>query len=112
MGTCSKCQRNKSSSQRPAGLMQPLEIPQFKWQRQSVSLDFIVQLPKTKKGYDAIVVFVDRLSKMVHFAACKSDVTAEQMATLLFDNVFKLHGLPEIPYLNDQGAPNSRVILG
>ena len=51
------------------------------------------QLPRTKRGHDAIVVFVDRMSKMVHFAPCTSSVTAEETATLYYDNVFKHHGL-------------------
>ena len=89
--TCSKCQRNKPSTQRPEGQLQPLGVPDYRWKE--VTLDFILQLPKTKKGHDAIVVLVDRLSKMVHFAACRSDVTAEQTAALCYDNVFKLHGL-------------------
>jgi hypothetical protein len=101
VSTCSKCQRNKSSTQRPAGLLQPLGVPDYRWQE--VTLDFIVQLPKTKKGHDAIVVFVDRLSKMVHFAACRSDVTAEQTASLYYDHVFKLHGLSE-KLVSDRGT--------
>ena len=62
---CPLCQYNKSVQLKPAGLLQPLPIPERPWD--SVSFDFIVQLPKTLKGHDAIVVFVDRLTKMVHF---------------------------------------------
>ena len=70
--------------------MQPLPVPDYRWQ--SVSMDFITWLPKTQDGFDAIVVFCDRLTKMVHLARCNSDVTAEQTADLFFDNVFKLIG--------------------
>ena len=44
---------------------------------QSVSMDFITQLPETSRGHDAILVFVDRLTKMVHFAPTRIDVSAE-----------------------------------
>ncbi len=54
------CQKNKTSSAKPTGLLQPLTIPEFRWQ--SVSVDFITQLPETAAGHAAIVEFMDRLS--------------------------------------------------
>ena len=90
--TCHACQSNKGQSQRPAGKLQPLSIPNGKWQ--SVSMDFIMELPKTKSGQDAIWVCVDRLTKMVHIAATTTKVTAEGTAKLFRDNVWKHHGLP------------------
>jgi transposase InsO family protein len=59
-------------------------------------MDFIVQLPCTKKGYDAILVVVDRLSKRVHFIPTLTTATAPDVAKLFFDQVFRLHGLPKI----------------
>src|SRR5215218_1197243 len=58
-------------------------------------MDFITQLLKTKAGNDAIVVFVDTFSKMVHFAPSKTTATAPDIAHIFFDHVFKLHGLPK-----------------
>jgi hypothetical protein len=58
-------------------------------------MDMIVQLPKTKAGNDAIVVFVDKLSKMAHFAAIKMTITVPELAKTFFDNVFRLHRMPE-----------------
>ena len=58
-------------------------------------MDFIVQLPKTKTGFDAIVVFVDTFSKMTHFAPTMTMATAPDTAWLFFDNIFKLHSLPK-----------------
>jgi hypothetical protein len=55
---------------------------------------FITQLPVTKSGYDAIAVFVDRLTKMVHFAPTFTDCSARDVARLFNDTVFKHHGLP------------------
>ena len=57
-------------------------------------MDFITQLPKTKAGHDAIVVFVDVFSKMVHFVPTKTTATAPETAKLFFDHIFRLHGLP------------------
>ena len=57
---CGTCQRNKHSNTKPAGFLQPLRVPEFRWE--SVSMDFIVQLPKTKNGKDAILVIEDRLN--------------------------------------------------
>ena len=93
--TCASCQRNKPLNDKPAGLLHPIEIPRDRWT--SVSMDFITQLP-TSTGpipYDAIVVFVDRMTKMVRIAPTTSDVTAEGAAQLLHDHVFRHHGVPE-----------------
>ena len=65
---CPMCQKNKSNTnQKSAGLLQPLQIPGRRFE--SISVDFITELPPTKQGNTKIVVFVDRLSKMVHLAA-------------------------------------------
>ncbi len=92
--SCDSCQRVKASQQVPAGLLQPMPTPAYPWE--SVSMDFIVQLPKTKAGNDAIVVFVDMFSKMVHFVPMKSNATAPDVAQLFFHHVFHLHGLPKV----------------
>jgi cytochrome c1 len=78
MLNCPVCQRNKAQSVKKAGLLQLLPIPSFQWE--SVSMDFITQLPVTKAGNDAIVVFVYRLTKMVHFASTTTDVSTEGVA--------------------------------
>jgi hypothetical protein len=58
---CDSCQRIKAEHQRLAGLLQPLRIPQWKWDE--IGMDFIVGLPRTRAGYDSIWVVVDRLTK-------------------------------------------------
>lgn len=91
--TCPQCQVNKPSHQSPLGLYQPLPVPTRKWE--SVSLDFVMGLPKTPRGFDAIVVFVDRLTKMIRVAPTHTTVTAEGAARLFFDHVFRHgHGVP------------------
>ena len=58
-------------------------------------MDFITQLPPTKMGHDAILVFVDRFTKMVHFAPTNTDVSAIETARLFTEHVFRLHGQPK-----------------
>jgi hypothetical protein len=65
------CQQNKSELTHPAGLLQPLPIPEQKWE--SISMDFITGLPKVQ-GKDCIYVVVDRLTKFAHFFAISSEV--------------------------------------
>ena len=91
--SCDACQRNKPSQQAPMGPMKPLPIPTRPWQQ--VSMDLITQLPRSRKGNDAIVVFVDKLTKMVHYVATTTTVTAPQLATLFMREVVRLHGVPE-----------------
>jgi hypothetical protein len=91
--SCDSCQRNKPSQQAPIGLLQPLPIPTRPWQQ--VSMDLITQLPRSKLGNDAIVVFVDKLTKMVHYAATTTTVTAPQLANIFMREVVRLHGVPE-----------------
>ena len=90
--SCDLCQSNKSSSTKSAGLLQSIPTPDIKWG--TVSMDLITQLPKTKTGHTAIVVFVDKLTKLAHFVACKTEINAPQLAQLFYDHVIKSHGVP------------------
>ncbi|KAL5572458.1 hypothetical protein UlMin_022055 [Ulmus minor] len=75
---CLICQKVKAEHQRPAGELQPIEIPEWKWEK--ISMDFVVGLPKTTKGHDAIWVIVDRLTKSAHFLPIK--ITYSYQATI------------------------------
>jgi hypothetical protein len=77
---CDVCRRIKAEHQKPAGLLQPLPIPLWKWDK--VQMDFITGLPKSQKGHDAILVVVDQLSKVAHFLPVKETITASQLAEL------------------------------
>ncbi|KAJ9506472.1 hypothetical protein QJQ45_019457 [Haematococcus lacustris] len=92
--SCHSCQVNKSSAKKPAGLLQPLPIPAERpWD--SVSMDLIVKLPASGPNkYDSILVFVDRLTKMVHLVKTWESMTATQYAKLFLEHVFRLHGMP------------------
>ena len=88
--SCDSCQRFKSNRAK-AGLLQPLPVPARPWD--DIGMDFVVGLPVSSQGYDAILTFVDRLSKCVHFVPTSSSVSAKETASLYVSNVFRLHGL-------------------
>ncbi|PNX84743.1 Ty3/gypsy retrotransposon protein, partial [Trifolium pratense] len=79
--------RQKYSATTPDGLLQPLPIPNAIWE--DLSLDFITGLPKSK-GYDAVLVVVDRLSKYNHFILLKHPYTAKSIAELFVKEGTKL----------------------
>jgi Integrase zinc binding domain/Integrase core domain len=91
--TCTSCQHNRASNQKPGGLLQPMPVLPRPWA--SVSADFVTGLPVTDLGADAILVFVDRFTKMVHLVATRKDLTASGCAQLLFNAVIRLHGIPD-----------------
>ena len=86
---------------RPAGILQPLTIPSGKWE--DISIDFIVGLPKTAKGYDSIWVVVDRLTKSAHFIQVKTGYKSHQYAELYIARIVSLHGIPKT-IISDRGS--------
>jgi hypothetical protein len=85
---CDGCQRVKTEHQRPAGLLHPLKIPEWKWEE--IGMDFITGLPRTSKGYDSIWVIVDRLTKVAHFT-----YKGSQLVELYMARIVSLHGIPK-----------------
>ena len=75
---CMNCQLVKAEQKKPSSLLQPLEIPEWKWEQ--VSMDFIDGLPRTRSGYDSIWVIVDRLTKSARFIPIKSTRTTAKLA--------------------------------
>ncbi|CAI7850895.1 unnamed protein product [Closterium sp. NIES-54] len=90
--SCDTCQRVKSSKQKKAGLLQPLPVPEQPWQ--VVSLDFITDLPPTNAGHDAILVVIDKFSKMGHFIPTHTTARTEETAQLFLKHIISQHGIP------------------
>ena len=84
--------KTKTSTQRPAGLLQPLPTPSGVWE--DMSVDFITHLPQSH-GYTVILVVVDRYSKGVHLGALPTNHSAFKVAALFMDIVCKHHGFPK-----------------
>jgi hypothetical protein len=88
---CDTCQRVKAEHQRPAGLLQSLQVLEWKWEE--IAMDFIVGLPRTQSGYDSIWVIVDQLTKVAHFIPIKTTYTGPQLAELCMSRIVCLHGV-------------------
>ncbi|KAL4028448.1 hypothetical protein IC575_011645 [Cucumis melo] len=87
---CLVCQQVKAPRQKPAGLLQPLSIPKWKWE--NVSMDFITGLPRTLRGFTVIWVVVDDLQ--VDTSLGKSTYLASKWARLYMSEIVRLHGVP------------------
>lgn len=97
--SCPVCARNKTSTRPPAGLLQPLSVPQRPWSH--ISLDFVTGLPPSD-GNTTILTVVDRFSKSVHFIPLPSLPSAKDTARLMVQHVFRIHGLP-MEVVSDRG---------
>ncbi|GKD89878.1 putative reverse transcriptase domain-containing protein [Tanacetum coccineum] len=87
---CLTCSNVKAEHQRPSGLLQQPEIPEWKWDK--ITMDFITKLPRTKSGHDTIWVKVDRLTKSSHFLAIREDYSTKRLARLYIDEIVARHG--------------------
>jgi hypothetical protein len=98
---CDSCQRIKAEYERPIGLLQPLQIPQWKWD--DIGMDFIISLPLTRAGYDSIWVVVDRLTKTIHFIPLKTTYYSAVLAESYMSRIVCLHGIPK-KIISDRGT--------
>ncbi|GJT22234.1 retrotransposon protein, putative, ty3-gypsy subclass [Tanacetum coccineum] len=89
---CMTCQQVKIEHQRASGLLQPLEIPLWKWDE--ISMDFVTGLPTTQKRHDAIWVVVDRLTKSAHFLPIRKNYGISKLAEIFRQEIVRLHGTP------------------
>ncbi len=98
--TCDTCARTKSRRHKPYGHLKSLPAPPYPWS--SVSMDLIEFLPESK-GYNSILVVVDRLTKMAIFIPTSTSLTSEDLAQLYIQHVFSKHGLP-LNIISDRGS--------
>jgi hypothetical protein len=94
------CRRVKAIHLKAAGPLQSLPIPTWKWE--DISMDFIVGLPRTAKGYDSIWVIVDRHTKIAHFLLVRTKYTMATYAALYIARILSLHGIPKT-IVSDRG---------
>ncbi|GJU71051.1 reverse transcriptase domain-containing protein [Tanacetum coccineum] len=103
---CLTCLKVKDEHQRPSGLLQQPEIPEWKWDK--ITMDFITKLPRSKSGHDTIWVIVDRLTKSAHFLAIREDYCSEKLAKIYVDEIVARHGVPVSIILDKDGRFTSR----
>ncbi|KAK1431807.1 hypothetical protein QVD17_08491 [Tagetes erecta] len=98
---CLTCSRVKAEHQRPSGLLQQPEIPQWKWEQ--ITMDFITKLPRTSRGHDSIWVIVDRLTKSAHFLPIREDFKMDKLAKIYVNEIVSRHGVP-ISIISDRDS--------
>ncbi|WVZ98283.1 hypothetical protein U9M48_043745 [Paspalum notatum var. saurae] len=98
---CDVCKRVKADHLKPGGMLQPLNIPAWKWE--DIHMDFVVGLPRTQKGYDSIWVIIDRFTKSAHFLPVKTVYRANTYAELYIAKIVSLHGVPRT-ITSDRGS--------
>lgn len=89
---CAVCQCNQTETMRPAGLLQPLQVPSSVWA--DIAVDFIEGFPRVH-GKSIILTVVDRFSKYAHFIPLSHPYTANSIARAFFEGIVRLHGLPK-----------------
>lgn len=97
---CQICSRSKATKHAPFGQLNALEVPERPGN--SISMNFITSLPESECS-NAILVLVDRLSKMGHYILCRDSATAADVASLYLQSIWKLHGLPR-DIVSDHGT--------
>ena len=88
VSSCLTCQKAKTEHQRPGGMLQQLEIPEWKWD--SIVMDFVTHLPRTVRNHDAIWVIIERLTKSAHFLAVNLMMSMAKLAQLYISEIMKL----------------------
>jgi hypothetical protein len=90
---CMECQKVKDEHKHPTWLLQPLPIPEWKWE--VVTMDFITGLPRTSKQHDSIMVVVEKLTKAGHFIPLKNTHKAANVVDIFMREIARFHGIPK-----------------
>lgn len=96
----------KTERQKPSQLIQPLVIPEWKWD--NIFMDVVVGLPNTVKGNSSIWVVMDLLTKSTHFFLIKINYHLQKLAEIYNSEIVKLHGTPSSVVLNRDSRFKSR----
>jgi hypothetical protein len=91
VSNCDTCQKVKADYMKPRGLLQPLSIPECKWD--DISMFFIVGLPLTAYKFNSIWVIIDRLSKSAHFIPVNTNYKVQKYVEIYIGCVLCLHGV-------------------
>ena len=86
------CQQVKVEHQKPFRTLHPLPFLEWKWEH--ITMNFVVGLPRTQAGYDAIWMIVDRLTKSVYFLAIQNNLFLDKLGKLYINEIVKLHRVP------------------
>jgi transposase InsO family protein len=97
---CDTCRRVMAVHMKTAGPLQSLPISAWKWE--DISMDFIVGLPKTTKGFDSIWVIIDQFTKIAHFLPVKTKNPVVTYVKLYIARILSLHGIPKT-IVSDRG---------
>ena len=89
---CMVCQKVKAEHQVHSRLLQPIKIPEWKWDR--ITMDIVVGLPVTGRKHDSVWVMVDRLTKSGHFLPVRIDYSLDKLAELYIKKIVRLHVIP------------------
>ena len=98
---CAICQQVKVKHQKLGGLLQSLSIPEWKWDH--ITMDFMLRLPRTTKGHNAMCMIVDRLTKTDHFVLIKTMDTLVTLSHLYIREIVRLHEVP-LSIVSDQDS--------
>lgn len=109
---CMSCKRSKPTNQKPYGLLNPLPVSTLPWE--AIGIDFMGLLPKSKNqdgAFDSITVVICLVTAMVHLIPSQITYTAQQIAELMFEEIYKLHGLPK-HIISDQDVLFTSIFWG
>ena len=89
---CLTCQQVKAKHQVSFGLLNPIPIPQWKWD--NITMDFVFGFPLTQKKHDSVWVIINKLIKSTHFLPVQLDYSMDRLAELYVNEIVRLHGIP------------------